>query len=1470
MKIMNANKLIPFLVCWLLIFGWQMGQAQFTRQGTAVPNNPGIPPPPADCGNVFRITDNLTGEAGAVWSNTTVDLSRSFILNASMYFGNNNGGADGLTFVLQNVGIGALGGRADGLGLLGIAPSVAVEFDDWDNNSNGVADEGAQDHMDIVYDGLLNTSGPFLGNVALPNIEDNRWHDVLIEWDVCSNTGEQCLTVTFDGGTTIQQCDDMIADRFGGNPIVTWGFTGATGGASNAQGVCIGNIVYPTLTVNPITPVCMGESATVVAQGTGRQFIWSPTPDNVTRTGMTEVATYNNVMQDFIVSVQAINAAGCDAITVDEQVTVIPLPTLNLTATKQELCEGETTIIDVTTPAPGVTELLYVDNMGVVNVVPHPFNLTHSSSTPTVQPTGTTPDGSAFYTFIGQASDTSICGASDTIIIIGSNLEVQIGHPDTICEGETINFSASAQGGFRDISNPYTFNWSENGLLLNSSNLNQLSGINPVVETNIYSYVPPVGNGFLDLEVVDRAGCVVNVTLPYVVNATPSVSIHTSEDTICGGEEVILSASPNGAVTYDWTPNSLGTTSTVTATVNLFGNNPFSVAVTDANGCQDSTTINVRGVSCCQVTQNSNDYLRLDPDNPDSRLTDYGINQYQNSRFYIINTIDEYQRLPERVYLADEVTLFVRGRGNTLDVTNSDLVFGARAGLFIEANNELIANNTVFRPCDETQTWDGVVVTGDNSVANFRECTFVNPTVGVHYANSTTGTVSSSLFLNAKHGVLCHDRLPGDISNNVFKVNDEVTNLSYSQRTSFGNGGINLGFYYNTLVTRYNIDHSGVYLLSLSGNNNTFSDDLISQNQFINAMNLGLDNPTFNGILMATSAGVNVSDNSFTNNDISVLIHRSQDISIENNHMEVTRRSTSDVSFYQILLIGEDNSTIVKGNTIVNSSDVEQLTPNLTIDVGGTITTVVGTGAIYHYGTGRARIVDNDISGFEIGIYAERATEVNLQIINNRIKANVYGIYQEACNSFIGCNEVEMDLDANVVSNAGVVGIRTDHHNNPSTATLGVAGISGNCIRNTDRAIFLENNIVPMSIKNLGWIHIQNNYLYNYIEAGLYARGYFNVQGNPNTIRRNAFISNQPNGDPLLGLGAGAFDIVTENNIPTNNSVFVIDGNYFGAKSLMTTLELGTNPVSISTLGGAQTLKPFATCGNMDATSTNPDDFNSTIEGDWMNRCDDENYGNVTPIAQRTATGTQLNATYQTTLNNLMESNQGQAENLIVAHLQDLTNMVDVEALYLTAQQFSLSTKTSNWVEYYYQERKGNYTVAQQVLNNIETETIVEAEEVSLKKAYLDLKVRNTTTLIDATLIAELKEIADRPLGVHRHTARAILHNNAKEDSYTFEYNPVKLYTKPTNTIISDVNRNTSILITPNPATREVSVNIATDKTVEWTIAELYDVHGRLLFSQPVRAYTLSFDVETLTQGVYFITLKGENGAQTTEKFIKQ
>jgi hypothetical protein len=128
-----------------------------------------------DC---FLLTPALTTQAGSVWSQNKIDLSFDFEIQATLNLGANDGGADGIAFVLQPLCTG-LGSSGGGLGYQGINPSVAVEYDTWINSENN---DPFQDHMSIQQNGSTVHLAPSMlaGLALLPNIENNADHTTVI------------------------------------------------------------------------------------------------------------------------------------------------------------------------------------------------------------------------------------------------------------------------------------------------------------------------------------------------------------------------------------------------------------------------------------------------------------------------------------------------------------------------------------------------------------------------------------------------------------------------------------------------------------------------------------------------------------------------------------------------------------------------------------------------------------------------------------------------------------------------------------------------------------------------------------------------------------------------------------------------------------------------------------------------------------------------------------------------------------------------------------------------------------------------------------------------------------------------------------------------------------------------------------------------------------------------------------------
>ena len=207
--------------------------------------------------NTFRLTEAINSQSGSAWNSVTLNLTQPFNFDVDMFFGYNNGGADGIAFLLQPIST-SIGTGGGGMGYQGVSPSFAVEFDTWQNSSDPSYDHIAiQKNGDLNHNGGNNLAGPLgfpTGNI---NIEDGQWHNVVFSWDPSSFN----FKVIFDGALLINYTNNIMANIFSNNPNVYWGFTAATGGANNVQqfrvnalGVQLSDVTicsYDTIQVNP-------------------------------------------------------------------------------------------------------------------------------------------------------------------------------------------------------------------------------------------------------------------------------------------------------------------------------------------------------------------------------------------------------------------------------------------------------------------------------------------------------------------------------------------------------------------------------------------------------------------------------------------------------------------------------------------------------------------------------------------------------------------------------------------------------------------------------------------------------------------------------------------------------------------------------------------------------------------------------------------------------------------------------------------------------------------------------------------------------------------------------------------------------------------------------------------------------------------------------------------------------------------
>lgn len=223
--------------------------------------------------NCIQLTDEVNNQTGCAWSGSQIDFNSDFSLSLDYYFGNNIGGADGNTFTFQPSASTACGQDGGQLGAGGLTNALSIEFDTYDNDYPSHVYDMSCDHVAIETDGDHQNGTPAAGPACAKsgggNIDDGGLYEVEIVWDASA----LLLEVYFDGVFVLNYTDDIINNVFGGQNLVYWGATSATGGLNNQQYFCPSSVVILPVGLSAFSSSC---------NGTDEVFTWTTeTEENV-------------------------------------------------------------------------------------------------------------------------------------------------------------------------------------------------------------------------------------------------------------------------------------------------------------------------------------------------------------------------------------------------------------------------------------------------------------------------------------------------------------------------------------------------------------------------------------------------------------------------------------------------------------------------------------------------------------------------------------------------------------------------------------------------------------------------------------------------------------------------------------------------------------------------------------------------------------------------------------------------------------------------------------------------------------------------------------------------------------------------------------------------------------------------------------------------------------------------------------
>lgn len=418
-----------------------------------------------------------------------------------------------------------------------------------------------------TVDVTVNSSPTFTWNTTDPSCGSNDG-EIIINPDA----GFTITNYSIDGGATTQSNPTFSGLAAGSYNVVIESSDGCEGTVT----ISLNNLAAPTVdNFNTTDPTCDNNDGTIeaVVSGGVPPYTYTWVDENNNTVGNS--STINGLGEgDY--TVEVIDDNGC---TVASDVTLTSSGTVDDPSfALQDFCEGETNSANITGTQGGTFTIVSPTGDGAT------IDAT----------TGEITDGVGGTTYTVEYTTNGNCPDSETQdVTINTSPTVDGGQDITICDGESVTLTASTTGG-----TIYWDNGITDGVAFNPSS------------TDVYTVV------------AEYNGCTTSDEVVVSVNPLPTVSAGQDETTCVNYDIMSLSGSPSGGV-FTGTGISGNNFDPSTAGV---GTHAITYTYTDANGCENSATVEITVDGCLGLANNDLNTITIAP-NPASKFVQVNVGE---------------------------------------------------------------------------------------------------------------------------------------------------------------------------------------------------------------------------------------------------------------------------------------------------------------------------------------------------------------------------------------------------------------------------------------------------------------------------------------------------------------------------------------------------------------------------------------------------------------------------------------------------------------------------------------------------------------------------------------------------------------------------------------------------------------------------------------------------------------------------